>query len=110
MQTNNTASIEDIVPFPEKENSTREIDHAVTASGSTSSTDSFVDTIHEQSCPSGTCNYQQRRKCAGLLRSVFVKITIAKQFHCFVDVTMITLICRKIKLEIKCYLITESDY
>ena len=62
------------MPFPEKDDSTRDLPRSNTASSSTSSADSFIDTIHEQSCPSGTCNYQQRRKCAGLLRLIFLQI------------------------------------
>lgn len=41
-----------------------------TSASSSSSADSFTDTINEHSCQSGTCSYQQRRKCAGLLRFV----------------------------------------
>lgn len=52
-------NIEDIVPFP------KETDSLISDSSSNTSN---VDKIEEQPCLYGTCNTQQQRRCAALLR------------------------------------------
>ena len=62
-------SIEDIVPFPVNSGATDQVPR--TASSSSSNSDETItDTLNESSCQLGTCSYQQRKRCAGLLRFV----------------------------------------
>ncbi|XP_060589800.1 lysosomal cholesterol signaling protein-like isoform X2 [Ruditapes philippinarum] len=81
-----STNIEDIIPFPEnmqpnrsKRNGVNRNTKKVTAtkdtpksesssSSSSTSDDSYCDTIQSYECSNGTCSYQQRRQCAGLLR------------------------------------------
>jgi hypothetical protein len=81
-----STNIEDIIPFPEnmqpnrsKRNGVNRNTKKVTAtkdtpksesssSSSSTSDDAYCDTIQSYECSNGTCSYQQRRQCAGLLR------------------------------------------
>ena len=67
----NSQSIEDIVPFPESAGSGIDVPRTASSSSSNSD-DSLTDTLNDDSCQSGTCSYQQRQKCAGLLRFVTI--------------------------------------
>ncbi|KAL4221937.1 hypothetical protein ACF0H5_017989 [Mactra antiquata] len=93
----NSSSIEDIVPFPSNTEPTNTKSKKVYKQGrgkssctqgsvnhgrpqddrgatrsesntSASSDDSFLDTVQNYECRNGTCDYQQRRRCAGLIR------------------------------------------
>ncbi|XP_053373274.1 integral membrane protein GPR155-like isoform X2 [Mercenaria mercenaria] len=86
----NSSNIEDIVPFPDemkqnrpkqnrsnrvvskantsKANTERDLPSPESSVSSSTSEDSYLDSIQSYECSNGTCSYQQRQQCAGLLR------------------------------------------
>lgn len=81
----NSRNIEDIVPLPDdmqpnisrqnsrshgsvNESNSELVIPRTESSASSTSEDSFLETIQNYECTNGMCSYQQRRKCAGLLR------------------------------------------